>query len=127
MLLVTLFVRWLLLAAAVTLTSWLLPGMSLEGGVLSALWVTLLIALVNVVVQAVFRVVPKPSVFLLLAVLVLAVNGFVIWLVAQLSDGLEIDGLLTGVLAAVLISVFSVVLDFLALRLVLGRRTAPAA
>jgi uncharacterized membrane protein YvlD (DUF360 family) len=53
--------RWGVLTAAVVLTSWLLPGVSLEGGPLSALWVALLIGLVNVVMQVLLRYLPTPA------------------------------------------------------------------
>jgi putative membrane protein len=125
---VSLLVRWALLALTVVLTAWILPGVTLEGGVLSAFWVALLIALVNVLAQAGLRVMPKPDAFLLLAVLVLAVNGLVVWLVARLTDSLTVDGFLDGVFAAVLISLISLTLSAVALRLLAndgGAKVAP--
>jgi putative membrane protein len=121
--LLSILVRWALLAVTVVLTAWILPGMSFEGGAVAALWVALLIAVVNVVVQQVMRMVPKPSAFVLLALLVLAVNGLVIWLVAQFTDSLDVDGLLWGVYAAAMISVISLVLNAVAQRVLASRVT----
>ena len=107
----SILVRWVLLAAAVALSAWVMPDVSLEGGVWAALWVALLVALANVVLQALLRFVPRPSAFLLLAALTLAVNGLMVWFVSALTDYLTVDGFLAGVGAALLISIFSMVLS----------------
>jgi putative membrane protein len=113
----SILLRWALLAAAVALSAWVMPDVSLEGGVLAALWVALLIGLANVLVQVLLRRVPRPSSFLLLAALTLAVNGLMIWLVSAVTDNLTVDGFLAAVGAAILISIFSLVLSELAARL----------
>jgi putative membrane protein len=104
-------VRWVVLAAAVALTAWVMPDASLEGGALSAMWVALLIALANVVLQAVMRFLPNPDSFLLLAVLTLALNALMIWFVASFTTWFSVDGFLSAVGAALLISIFSLVLS----------------
>lgn len=111
MLWLSIVVRWVLLAAAVGLTTWVMPDASLEGGVMAALWVALLIALANVVVQAVVRFLPQPDSFLLLAGLTLAVNGLAVWFVSELTRYLSVDGFLPAVGVALLISIFSLVLS----------------
>lgn len=102
--------RWVLLAVAVVLTAWVMPDVSLEGGFLAALWVAALIALTNVVLQAVMGFVPVPSSYFLSAGLTLAVNGLMIWLVSAFTDYLTVDGFLPAVGAAILLSIFSMVL-----------------
>jgi putative membrane protein len=104
-------VRWALLAAAVALTAWVLPDVALEGGVWASLWVALLIAFANVVVQLLLGIIPKPNAFLVLAVLTLAVNGLLVWAVSAVSGHFTVDGFLAAVGAAILISVFSVALE----------------
>lgn len=113
----SLLVRWVLLAAAVVLTAWVMPDVSLEGGALAALWVALLIALANVVVEALLRFLPKPGSFFLLAALTLGVNGLMVWLVSAVTSYLSVDGFLAAVGAALLISIFSMVLAAAAARL----------
>jgi len=113
----SMFVRWTLLAAAVALTAWVMPDVSLEGGTLAALWVALLIALANVVVELLRRLLPEPGSFLLLAALTLAVNGLMVWLVSSLTSYLSVDGFLAAVGAALLISIFSMVLGAATVRL----------
>jgi putative membrane protein len=113
----SILLRWVVLAAAVALTAWVMPDASLEGGVLSAMWVALLIALANVVLQAVMRFLPNPDSVLLLAVLTLALNGLMIWFVASFTTWFDVDGFLPAVGAALLISIFSLVLSNAAARL----------
>lgn len=116
-------VRWVLLATAVALTAWVMPDVSLEGGALAALWVAVLIALANVVVQVLVRFLPKPDSFALFAVLTLAVNGLLIWLVSAFTRYFSVDGFLPAVGAAILISIFSMVLAAIAGRLVPAAKT----
>jgi putative membrane protein len=123
----SILLRWVLLAAAVALSAWVMPDVSLEGGVLAALWVALLIALANVLVQVLLRRVPRPSSFLLLAALTLAVNGLMIWLVSAVTDNLTVDGFLAAVGAAILISIFSMVLSEATARLLPDRDTSAEA
>jgi putative membrane protein len=113
----SILVRWVLLAAAVLLTVWVMPDASLEGGVWAALWVALLIALANVLVQALMRFLPQPDSVLLLGVLTVVVNGAAIWFIAGVTRWFEVDGFLPAVGAAMLISIFSLVLSNAAARL----------
>jgi putative membrane protein len=117
MLWVSFLVRWVLLAAAVALTAWVLPDVALEGGVWASLWVALLIAFANVVVQLLLGIIPKPNALLVLALLTLAVNGLLVWAVSAVSSHFSVDGFVAAVGAAILISVFSVALEALASRL----------
>jgi putative membrane protein len=119
--------RWGVLTAAVVLTSWVLPGVSLEGGPLSALWVALLIGLVNVVLQVLLRYLPTPRSAVVLAVLTLALNGLLVWVVSALTSRLTVDGFPAAVAAAVVISVLSTLLALVADRLLLGGRGRTAA
>src|SRR5680860_218101 len=110
-------IRWLLLAGAVALTAWVMPDVSLEGGVFAALWVAVLIALADVALQLIVQFLPTPRGFLLLAALTLGVNGLLVWGVSAFTSYLSVDGFLPAVGAAILISIFSMVLVAAAVRL----------
>jgi putative membrane protein len=110
-------VRWVLLAAAVALTAWVMPDVELEGGIWATLWVALLFGFANVVVQAVLAMLPTPNTFLVLAFVTLAVNGLLVWLISAVTSNFSVDGFLAAVGAAILISIFSVVLQALLVRL----------
>ena len=115
---VILVVRWLLLAAAVALAVWTVPGVSLDGGLAATLWVSLLIALGGALLQLVLPEAAGVRSLLLLALVTLVANGLLVWLVAALSDALTVDGFLPAVSTAIMISVFSVALHVLLARFV---------
>ena len=117
MVLLSLLIRWVLLAAAVWLAAWVTPDVALEGGAVATMWVALLISLANVLITLLMRVLPDPDSVLLLAGLTLAVNGLALWLVSALTDYLTVDGFLAAVGAAIMVSVFSLVLTAFAVRL----------
>ena len=125
---VSLLVRWAVLAGAVELAAWVLPGFSIEGGLLSHLVVALFIGLCNVLVPLVTARLPQPASVVLLALLTLAVNAVLIWVFSALTGLLAVSGLLVAALAALLISVFAAVLSLAADRLLAARaqRTGPA-
>ena len=117
MIVVLLLVRWAILAGAVALTAWAMPDVAIDGGVWATVWVALLISLANIVVQGLMLFLPTPTSVLVLAAVTLAVNGLAVWAVSELSSSLDVDGFWSAVGAALLISVFSVALSALALRL----------
>ncbi|MGZ5416338.1 MAG: phage holin family protein [Nocardioides sp.] len=117
MYLLSILLRWVLLSAAVALAAWVVPDASLEGGAFAAMWVAVLIALANVVVVVILGMLPTPGAFWLLALVTLVVNGLVVWAVSSLTDYLTVDGFLPAVGLAIMISIFSMVLTSLAVRL----------
>jgi len=121
--LLSLLVRWAILALAVVLAAWATPDVTFEGGALSALWVAVLIALATVLVGPLVRVLPTPSAFLLTAVLTLAVNGLAVWLVSAFTDALEIDGFLAAAGFVLMLSIFAMVLTAAAVRLLPDERS----
>lgn len=110
MLVVSVLVRWALLAAAVALAAWVTPDVSLEGGFLPTMWVALLVSLANLLAYIALAVLPTPSSYALLAVLTVAVNSLAVWLVASWTDNLDVDGFLPAAGFVIMISVFSLVL-----------------
>lgn len=112
-----LLVRWALLAAAVALTAWVLPDVALEGGVWAALGVAVLIGFANVVTELLVGLLPRPGSFWLQWLIVLAVNGLLVWGVSALSTYFTVEGFVPAVGAAMLITVFSVALRELVARL----------
>lgn len=120
MLLLSLLLRWAVLALAVVLAAWATPDVYFDGGAFSALWVAVLISLANVAAQWALRLLPTPGSFLLMAVLTLVVNGVAVWIASVFTTSLKIDGLLGAVTFALMVSVFAVGLAWLG-SLVLAR------
>ncbi len=127
MFLLALLIRWVVLAAATALAAWLMPGVSLEGGALAAMWVALLISLANVLVQPLMWLLPQLNSLVVLAILTMLVNGLAVWIASAFTKYLDVDGFLAAVGVALLISVFSFVLTVIAIRLIPDTRTGSGA
>ncbi len=113
MLVLSILVRWVLIAVAVVLAAWATPDVELESDVTSVVVVSVLIALANVVAQLALRLLPLPRSLILLAIVTFVVNGLVVLLVSAVTSRFQVDGLLAAVTFAVLLSVFSIALSTL--------------
>jgi putative membrane protein len=111
--LVRLFVRWVLLAAAIALTAWLMPGFDVEGGFLTYLCVAVIFSLVNVFLGPLLHLISLPITVITLGLFALVVNAALVGITAWISDDLSVDGFIPAFFAAILISVFSALLSLL--------------
>ena len=89
--LVALLVRWVLLAAAFAITSWLLSGMDVSGGFGSYLWVSLLFGLVNAIVGTIVRIITLPLTLITLGLFAIVINAAMLELTDAITDHLTID------------------------------------
>ena len=109
--LIRIIVRLLVLAVAIGLTAWLLPDVEVTGGFFTYLWIALLFALVNAFLGPILHLIALPLTVITLGLFALVVNAGLLGITAWISDDLSVDGFWTAVLAAILISVFSAVLN----------------
>jgi putative membrane protein len=112
-LVLSILVRWVLIAVAVVLAAWATPDVVLESDVASVVVVSVLIALANVLAQLALRLLPLPRSLILLAIVTFVVNGLAVLLVSAVTSRFQVDGLLAAVTFAVLLSVFSIALSSL--------------
>jgi len=110
--------RWALLALAVVLAAWVTPDVDFSGGPLSALVVAALVAAANVVAQLVLRWLPTSEHMLVLAAVTLVVNGCAVWLASAFTTRLQIDNIIAAITFALMVTVFSVALTWVAERVV---------
>jgi putative membrane protein len=85
-----------------------------EGGVAAYLWLAVVFGVVNAIVGPVLRVVAFPVTVLTLGLFALVVNGVLIAIVAGLSEHLQVGSFGWTVLAAVVVSVVSAVVQAVA-------------
>ena len=104
---------WVTSAAALLLMSWVLDGFHVDS-FWSALGAAALIGLVNALVWPVLIAVALPFTVLTLGLGVLVLNGFVIWLVAEVAPGVTIDNLWTGIAVAIGLTVVDTLGDLAA-------------
>ncbi len=120
-------VSWVVLAIAIGLVAGLLPGFHINGGALTLLWVAALYALVNVTLGSILALLTAPLVLLTLGLFVLVINAAMFELLDFLSDSLTIDGFWWSLLAAVLVTIFTVLLTMVLHRFQRPRASEPRA
>jgi putative membrane protein len=111
--LIRIALRLLVLAAAIWMAAWLLPDVTITGGFFTYLWIALLFAVVNMFVGPILHLISLPLTILTLGLFALVVNAALVGLTALLSSDFDIDGFWSAVLAALVISVVSAVLNLL--------------
>jgi putative membrane protein len=108
-----LLLAWLVIAAAVVIAAWIVPGVEVEGGFWSILIVAAILAIVNVILGTILRVLTFPIIILTLGLFSIVINMIVLWVTTLLTDRLEIDGFWAYFLAALVIAVVTTVFSFL--------------
>jgi putative membrane protein len=112
--LLTLLVRWLVLAVAFAITSWLLSGMSVSGGVWGYLWISALFGIVNAVLGTLLRLLTLPLMIVTLGLFSIIVNALLLELIDAISGHLTIDHFFwTAIWAAIILAFTAVILDLI--------------
>jgi putative membrane protein len=102
----SLLVQWLVTAVALIAAAYLLPGMKIKNfGI--ALVAAAVLGVVNALIRPVVAFFAFPITFVTLGLFALVINGLMLMLVAKLVPDFEIDGCLTSILGAVIVSIVS--------------------
>jgi putative membrane protein len=96
------FLRWLVLTAAVLASSWFLDGIHV-GGFMSALFAAGLLGILNAAVRPVLILLTLPINILSLGLFTFVVNAFLLKLVSSVVSGFEVHGFWTAVFGAIII------------------------
>jgi putative membrane protein len=108
-----LLLAWLVIAAAVVVAAWIVPGVDVEGGFWSVLLVAAVLGLVNVILGTILRILTLPLLILTLGLFSIVINMIVLWVTTLLTDRLEIDGFWAYFFAALVIAIVTAVFSFL--------------
>lgn len=111
-----LLVQWLLCAVALLLVASLFSGVQVHSFG-SALWVALVLGLLNAIVRPVLLVLTLPITVVTLGLFLLVVNGLVFWLAAGMLSGLQVSGFWAAVWGALLYSALGLLIDSVLARL----------
>lgn len=101
-----LLIQWLVTSVALIAAAYILPGMKIKNfGI--AMVAAAILGIVNALIRPVVAFFSFPITFLTLGLFALVINGLMLLLVAKLVPDFEVDGCLTSILGAVIISVVS--------------------
>jgi putative membrane protein len=107
-----LLIPWAILSIALGLVAALMDSVDISGGVFNTILVAALFGIVNVVIGPILYFLSMPLTFITLGLFALVVNGALLGITAGLSDVLSVGGFWSTIWAALLISLFSLLLGF---------------
>ena len=112
--LVTLLIRWAILAGAFAITAWLLSGLDVSGGFWGYLWVSALFGIVNVFLGTLLRIITLPLTLITFGLFLIVINALLLQITDGISDHLTIDEFWwTAIWAAIILALATVVLNAL--------------
>jgi putative membrane protein len=103
--------RFLIKIAAVALAVWvttmIVPGIQVSGGLRNYLVIALILALINATLGTLLKILTLPLAFLSLGISLLVVNTAMLLITDRLSESLAITGFWSAFFGAILISIIS--------------------
>src|SRR3989338_2236103 len=99
-----LLARWLITALAVMLAAYLVPGITVSG-LYTALWVALVLGIINAIIRPILLLLTLPINLLTLGLFTFVLNGLLFWFVAGFIEGVEVTGFVPAFIGALIISV----------------------
>ena len=99
--------RWAALALSFWVATALIPGIDVEGGFTTYLWVALLFGLLNATLGSLLKLLTFPAVILTLGLFLVVVNAAMLMLVSRWSEKLEVENFWAAIFAAIIISVIT--------------------
>jgi len=100
----------LLNAVSVGITAGILPGVDVNGPV-AILLAGFILGLLNAIIKPILIILTLPITLLTLGLFALIINGFVLYLTALLVSGFYISSFWMAVLASIIISIVSAILN----------------
>jgi putative membrane protein len=105
----SLLIRWAVLAFAMWIATLIVPGITIDGGVTTYLWVALLFGLINSIFGSIIKVLTFPVSIVTFGLFLLVINAAMLSLTARWSDKLEVNGFWSALFASLIISVITAV------------------
>jgi putative membrane protein len=104
--------RWVVNAVLLMLIPYVVPGIEMKNFG-TALVAALVLAFVNALIKPILILLTLPINLLTLGLFILVINGLMFWLVSAIVKGFYISGFWPAFFAALVFSIFSLVLNYL--------------
>ncbi len=109
--------RWIINAIALFLAVYLVPGITLQGGWISILWLALIFGLINAFLRPLLKLLTCPLIILTLGLFTLLINTFLFWLTGQVGQtfgvGFTVGGFWPAFLGGLVVTVVSVIMSLI--------------
>lgn len=105
-------IRWIITTIAVLVTTWVIPGITIEGnGILVAMAVALILGLINAIIRPILVLLSCGCIVATLGLFMLVINAATLWLASWFSQligvGFYVDGLIPALFGSIVISLVS--------------------
>ena len=105
-----LFLRWLLLAAALLLVAYLYPGVTVKSFT-AAMIAALVLGLLNTIVRPLLVMLTLPVTLLTLGLFLFVINALMFWAAAGVIDGFAVNGFVAALVGSLIYSLCGMVID----------------
>jgi putative membrane protein len=111
-----LIIRWAILAVAILVTAWIIPGIQIQGsGVMVAILVAVILGFANAIIRPILILLSCGCIVLTLGLFLLVVNAATLlitsWVSQRLGIGFYVNGFWPALLGSLVISVISFILS----------------
>ena len=106
-----LIVKWLIMTVSVMIAAYVIPGVTVRSFI-SALWVALLLGIVNMLLRPFLILITLPINILTLGLFTFVINGVIILLVSSVIKGFQVSGFWIAVLFSIALSIVNYVMNF---------------
>jgi putative membrane protein len=101
---IQLLVLWLVSAIVLMITAYLVPGFTIKSFG-SAMWASLIVGLLNMLIRPILMFLSFPINFLTLGLFTFVINAIILRMAAGLLKGFDIDGWFSAIIGAVVLAV----------------------
>lgn len=103
---VGLLLRWIINALSLLLTAHVIQGIEVQG-FLAALIAVLVLGIANAIIRPILIFLTLPLNIMTLGLFTFVINGFILYMVGAVVEGIEISGFLAALAGTILLSVIS--------------------
>ena len=120
--------RWVINAIALYLAILIVPGISLNSGIVSIIWLALIFGLVNALFRPLISLLTCPLIMLTLGLFTLVINTFLFWLTSVIGQSFGLALIIAqpvwwnAFLGGLIVSIVSVILTLILKDEMQGRR-----
>ena len=102
---------WVATAVSLLITAYFVPGFKIDGFT-AALIGAVILGLVNAIVRPILVLLTLPLTILTLGLFLFVINAITFWLVAAITPGFFISGVLTPFIGAIVLTIVSSIVTF---------------
>lgn len=102
-----LIVRWILYSLSIVFIAWLIPGIGVSS-FMTALFVAILLGLINTFLKPILLFITLPINFLTLGLFTLVINALLLLLAGHIAPGFSVDGFWSAFFGSIILSALSV-------------------